>query len=212
MKTLRLRPLIVTPIIAVLASCSSILAPVPNPNQFFALAPLPREQRAETKRDDLGATTYALGPITLPAYLDRDALVTRVSATQLKYSHVDYWAEPLKDGFTSVLSQNLSTLLGSSRILAYPWKNGSPFDYQIVVEVLRFETIAGGECELATRWAIKDGRTQNEVILRQSRFTHHAEAGDTAAAVSALSAALGDLSAEIATALDGLPKRASLRN
>jgi uncharacterized lipoprotein YmbA len=206
MKAARIRPLALSLLIAGLSAGCGILAPMPNPNQFFSLAPLPQAQRAGVQRDNSSDTTYALGPITLPAYLDRDALVTRINPTQLRYSEVDYWAGPLRDNITSVLLQNLSALTGSNRILVYPWPNNAKFGYQITVEVLRFEKTASGECQLRARWAIEDGRTQNDLIVRESQFTRAASATDTAAAVAALSATLGDLSEEIATSLHGLPK------
>jgi uncharacterized protein len=208
MKPARTRPLALSLLIAGLSASCSILAPVPDPNHFFSLVPLPQAQRAAVPRETSSDTTYALGPITLAAYLDRATLVTRVSPTQLRYSPVDYWAGPLKDNITSVLVQNLSALTGSDRILVYPWPNNATFDYQIEVEILRFEPSATGECQLTARWAIKDGRTQNNLIIRESQFTHPASAADTAAAVAALSATLGDLSQEIATSLHGLPKPA----
>jgi uncharacterized protein len=209
MKAVLIRPLALPLLIAGLAAGCGILAPVPNPNHFFSLASLPQAQQAGMQRDDPSDTTYALGPITLPAYLDREVLVTRVSPTQLRYSQVDYWAGPLKDNIASVLLQNLAALMGSYRVLAYPWPNNAKFDYQIAVEVLRFEKSTSGDCQLTARWAIKDGHTQSDLIVRESRFTHSASASDTAAAVAALSATLGDLSEEIATSLHGLSKPAS---
>ena len=208
MKSAPVRPLALSLLIAGLSAGCGILAPLSNPNKFFSLVSLPQAPQAGMQRDNVGDTTYALGPITLPAYLDREGLVTRVSPTQLRYSPVDYWAAPLKDNITSVLLQNLTALTGSNRILVYPWPNNAKFDYQITVEVLRFEKTASGDGQLTARWAIKDGRTQNDLIVRESQFTHPASAADTAAAVAALSAALGDLSQEIATSLHGLPKPA----
>jgi uncharacterized lipoprotein YmbA len=208
MKAAFIRPVLPALLIAGLNAGCGILSPLPNPNQFFSLVSLPQAQRPGTQRDNSGDTTYALGPITLPAYLDREALVTRVSPTQLRYSEFDYWAGPLKDNIASVLLQNLSALTGSDRIVVYPWPNNAKFDYQIAVEVIRFEKNASGDCQLTARWAIKDGRTQNDLIVRESQFTHQASAADTAAAVAALSATLGDLSQEIATSLHGLPKPA----
>ena len=201
-----IRPLALSLLMACMSTGCGILAPVPNPNKFFSLVALPQAQHAGTRYDNPGNRTYGLGPITLPAYLDREAVVTRVSPTQLRYSEVDNWAGPLKDDITSVLLQNLSALTGSDRILAYPWPNNAKFDYQITIEVLRFETSANGDCQLTARWAIRDSRAQNDLIIRESQFTHPASATDTAAAVAALSATLGDLSEEIATSLHGLPK------
>ena len=206
MKAALIPPLALALLLVGLNTGCGILAPVPSPNNFFSLVALPQTQAAGTPRDTSGDTTYALGPITLPAYLDREALVTRISPTQLRYSPVDYWAGPLKDNITGVLLQNLSALTGTDRILAYPWPNNAKFNYQILIDVLRFERTANGDCQLTARWSIRDGRTQNDLVIRESHFTRSASATDTAAAVAALSTTLGDLSDEIAASLHGLPQ------
>ena len=206
MTATRTRLLLVPLLLASLSAGCSILGPAPAPNRFYSLAPLPAQPGVTA--DNPGDATYALGPITLPAYLDRQALVTRLGPTQLRYSEVDYWAGPLTDSISAVLLQDLMALTGNNRILAYPWANNAKFDYQIAVQLLQFEQSASGECVLSARWTISDGRTRQVLVVRDSQFARAASATDTAAAVAALSATLGDLSKEIATALRGLPKPA----
>ena len=68
----------------------------------------------------------------------------------------DRWAEPLEENFSRVLSQNLSILLQTDRMVAYPWERSQQPMYQVQVEVLRFEPNAEQLVELWARWSILD--------------------------------------------------------
>jgi uncharacterized lipoprotein YmbA len=190
------------------AGCS-VLAPQRDLSRFFTLTPMPEAQilRGETSRQASGATnalTYGLGPIRLPAYLDRNAVASRVSPTQVVYSERDRWAEPLQANVPRVLLQNLSALLDTDRIALHPWSGSITIDYQIEADILRFEHDATGKSQLIARWAIKDGHTGDYPVIRKSNLTRPGKADDTAASVAALSGTLGDLSQEITAALRDL--------
>ncbi|HUI28399.1 MAG TPA: PqiC family protein [Candidatus Kryptonia bacterium] len=186
---------------AVASTGCSILAPQRDVSRFYTLAVLPEAQAAAPGRAHAASgPIYGLGPITLPAYLDRNEIATRVSPTELTYADNDRWAERLEANATRVLLQNLSSLLATERIVTFPWPLDVPVDYQIEVTVLRFERTAAGEATLSARWRIKDVRKGKTVRFNESDFTQPG-AGTTADSVTALSAALGDLSREIAAAL-----------
>ena len=74
---------------------------------------------------------YGLGPIALPAYLDRNQVATRVSATEVAYAQWDRWAEPLRNNVSMVLLRNLGAELGTDDIVLYPWVVSSQIDRQI---------------------------------------------------------------------------------
>jgi uncharacterized lipoprotein YmbA len=185
-----------------LCGCS-VLPPRPDPSRFYTLSPTvdadasnPGEQRT---------VLYGLGPIELPSYLDRDELAERMSSAEVRYSRIDFWAEPLKTNLTRVLLQDLSTLLGADRIVLYPWPGTVAVDYQIVVNLLRFERTAAGGTELRARWAIRNPRTGEYLVLQESNLARPASSSAATDAVDALSADVGDLSREIAAALWKLP-------
>ena len=189
-----------------LAACS-ILAPQPDSSQFFVLAPLadattPRTGSASQALPD---AVLGLGPIKLPPYLDRNEVATRLSPTQITYSTVDRWAEPLSVSVSRVLLLNLSLLVGTDRIVTYPWPNIPKVDYQIEIELLSFDITTTGETQLLARYGILEGHTRRPLVVREANFSRPA-AADTPAAVTALSASLGDLSQDIAAALRQLPK------
>ncbi len=88
-------------------------------------------------------------------------------------------------------------LMSTDHIAVYPWPRSTTIDYQIMVDVTRFDGEMGGEVLLLTRWSIvgKDGK---EWVKKKSRFSQPAGAPDYEATVTAMSRALERLSRDIA--------------
>jgi uncharacterized lipoprotein YmbA len=175
----------------------------PDPSRFFALTPLPRT--GQTAQDGAGtnALVLGIGPIKFPGYLDRQQLVTRISQNRFAVAENDRWAEPLEENFSRVLSQNLSILLQTDRIVAYPWVRSQQPTYQVQVEVLRFESNAEQVIELWARWNILDD-AKKTVGLKESYLTQPARDKSTEASVAALSETVAELSRDIASAIRNL--------
>ena len=192
------------PLVAAAWLCGcSVLPPRPDPSRFYTLSPTVEAGEGSSQQPQI--VLYGLGPIDLPQYLDRDEIAERMSPAEVRYSRIDFWAEPLKTNLTRVLLQDLSTLLGADRIVLYPWPGTVAVDYQIVVGILRFERTATGGTELRARWAIRNPRSGEYLALHESNLARPASSPATADAVEALSGDLGDLSREIAAALRKLP-------
>ena len=145
-----------------------------------------------------------LGPIKLPQYLDRQEVVTRVSPNRLDLSTDNRWAEPLDTGFVHVLAQDLSTDLGTQRITFFPWYSTTHVDFQIKVDVYRFETDSQGKVELTAHWQILDGLGKL-LLARDSTYAETAKPGDPSDSASAMSRAVGRLSQDIASAIQSVP-------
>jgi uncharacterized protein len=183
------------------AGCFS-LDPKPDPSRFYALTSLPRTgQRADTAGTN--ALALGIGPVKFPGYLDRQQLVTRISQNRFAVAENDRWAEPLEENFSRVLSQNLSILLQTDRIVAYPWERNQRPTYQVQVEVLRFEPNAEQRVELWARWIILDD-TKKTIGVKESYLTQPTRDKSTEASVAAMSEAVSDLSKEIAAAIRAL--------
>ena len=180
------------------AGCS-LLEAKPDPSRFFALASLPRT--GQRGQDTAGTNTLALGigPVKLPGYLDRQGIVTRVSQNRFVVAENDRWAEPLEENFSRVLAQNLSILLQTDRIVAYPWERSQQPTYQVQLEVLRFEPNMEQIVELWARWSIVDS-TKKTVSMKESYLTQPARDKSTEASVASMSEVVSDLSKEIAAA------------
>jgi uncharacterized lipoprotein YmbA len=198
-------------VLALVVSGCSILDPVPDRSRFFTLTTLPDAEPAEPRALHRGSRIYGVGPVTMPAYLDRREIATRVSPTELDYSQLDLWAEPLGTNVAAVLQQNLRALLRPDRIVAYPYAATLGPDYRVEIHVLRFEHDANGKAHLAAVWNVHDPRAGRVVLSEQSIYDEQAAGTDPSAATAALSTALGRLSTEIATALRSLPERPRAR-
>ena len=190
--------------VLLVAGCS-ILAPRPDPFRFVVLTPLADTDAASPRRDGL---VVGVGPIALPGYLRRPEMATRVAPNRIAFSDTVRWAEPLDTNFTHVLSRDLSLLLGTDAIVAYPWSRTTRVDYGVGVQVLRFERDGAGSCELAADVAIRRG---DGTLLRRDDVAFR-EAGDvrdgdtTAAALSRTVGELGrTIAAAIAASADGRP-------
>jgi uncharacterized lipoprotein YmbA len=74
----------------------------PDAFRYYTLA-----SSAEPAVKSASGLTVGLGPVTLPGYLSRPGLVTRMGDTQVHYAEGDLWAEPLAKQFTRTLSEDL---------------------------------------------------------------------------------------------------------
>src|SRR5262245_40965576 len=187
--------------------CGSFSAK-PDPSRFFTLSALPPlvPEAAKAPAESPGIS-LGIGPITLPGYLDREEIVTRVAQNQINLSENDRWAEPLEDNFTRVLSQNIATILRAERISAYPWAIDKKPVYQVEVEVLRFEADAKQQVQLVARWLIRNTSQKDSARYRETRLSKAAQGGSIENSVAALSDVLADLSREIAAAIETMVGR-----
>lgn len=183
--------------LAVLVGGCSLLSPRHDPSRFYTLAPRPPAARAGASTANL---SVVVGPVTLPAYLDRNEVAVRVSPSELKYALTERWAEPLVQNFTRVLIENLGHALGSERVTGIVNATTPTPDYSVEVVVVRFEAGADGRAEATMRWAVRD-KARKIVRIRQSQHDRPATAASVEGGVGALSAALGDLADEIAEVL-----------
>jgi len=186
-------------IVLALAGCSPFAAQ-PDRTRYFTLT-AQASSGSDAKNPDLEKIFLGVGPVRLPGYLDRDELVTRASANRFDVAQNDRWIEPLEENMSRVLAQNLYVLLGSERIVRYPWPNSRRITHQVEVEIFRFEPTADGEAQLSARWALNDIAAKQAFAAKTSYFKRPAKKDSRDAAVEAMSELLADLSREIADAV-----------
>lgn len=181
-------------IVGLNAAGCSVLAPQPDPTQYFILSPAAEGGVANASTAGLA---IGVGPITFPDYLKRPGVVTRAASNRLTVSDVKRWAEPLDRNFQSILCQNLSRMLGTQKIVTYPWYADTPVDYQVKVSVSRFETSQEGASQLSAQWMIVNPRDGSELASGQTSATAAVQPGEDGPS-AALSRDLGEMSSQIA--------------
>ena len=181
------------------------LGGVSAPTRFYTLVPMAGPPTEAIPISAERGPAIGVGPVTLPGYLDRREIVTRRGRDEIELGEFDHWSEQLKDGATRVLAENLVVLLRTERVVLLSRQGSHPVQYQIDVDVARFEGAVGAAVTLEARWRIL-GRDGKELALRRSTVTEVAGAQGYGAVVAAMSRALGALSRDIATAIRDLPQ------
>ena len=192
-------------ILAIVLCCASgCLGGGSAPVRLYTLTPLAALQ-AGTDAAGPEGTAIVLRPVTMPGYLDRIQIVTRRGHDEIALGEFDRWSDPLKEGATRVLGENLAGLLREDRIAVLPHRGSQPVKYTVAVDVARFEGNGGGDVALEARWRIAgaDGR---ELTVRRSTFSEATGGPGYGPLVAAMSRALGALSRDIATAIGDLPR------
>ena len=193
---------------AVFSGCRT--SPPPN---FYHLTPL-SSVAADGDAVDL---SLGVGPVELPPYLDRSQIVTTDGKNLLDLAEFHQWAEPLQGNIRRVLAENLSLLLGTERVAQFPWKRDFEVDYQLLVDVMRFEgtmvseatlvgeEMASSECVLVARWTVQDADGQPVIPATKSRIPGTANGPGYTEMVEALNRILEQFSRDVADRIRALP-------
>ena len=179
--------------LVILAGCS-----VTRPSKFYILTPVEDGSAAAMTAP---GPALGIGPVTFPAYLDRPEIVHRSGDNQLHYAGTQRWAEPLKTTFSHTLAENLSRMLPTDRTRIHPWPRSTRLDYQVTVDVLRFDADADGTVVLVSGWEVI--RADDGTVVDRNRTTYTETAGtfDYPAIVAAQSRAVQRLGNDITATL-----------
>ena len=175
-------------------------------SRFYTLNPI-SEGKAKVINDTPARDAIiGIGPIKLADYLDQSKLVTRTGDNRLVKAEFDLWAGSFKDNLTNVLAENIGILLPTERIYIYPWRLSEPMDYQIIVDVVRFDGDLGKDAWLVARWSIVVGKDKELVVVNRSSIREPVKGSNYAAVVAAQSRALATLSQDIVAAIQAVSK------
>jgi uncharacterized lipoprotein YmbA len=189
-----------------LGGCLNLGGGTQQTTKFYVLNSLYSAQediRTQTVGSDL---TIGVGPVELPQYVNRPQIVTRTSRNELEVAPFARWAEFLDDNCSRVLAENLTVLLSTDRVIVYPWKRTVSIDYQVVVNVTRFDGALGGPVSMRARWTLLSDDGERMLLRNQASLSTHADAKSYEALVAAQSRLLADLSREIAAEITAISK------
>ncbi|MGH8679239.1 MAG: PqiC family protein, partial [Burkholderiales bacterium] len=120
---------------------------------------------AALERSDAKAQySVAIGPVTVPEIIDRPQIVTSIAANQVQIAEQARWASPLKSEISRVIADNLMQLLNGAYVYVYPQNISLNADYQVLVEVQRFDSMLGDAVTVEALWAVRpaqDGAAKN---------------------------------------------------
>jgi len=200
------KTIVVSIIMAGTLLISSCLGKTP-PAAFYTLSSLPQEASSGSISKDIA---IAIGPVSIPSELDRSEIITRGPENHIGIADYHRWVGPLHDRITSVMTTNLSTLLGTDRIAAREHENLFPFTHFIVFSIHQFDgrlQVDGrlqGEVTLDVTWSIRKRGSPDPIFVKRTVINQSVLSPNYNGLVSAQSMALSELSKQVAQTFRGI--------
>jgi uncharacterized lipoprotein YmbA len=168
------------------------------PSKFYTLNSI--KMQKDIQENIVKASSYALavGPVTIPDYMDRPQIITRSSTYEMYLDEFNRWAGALDEDITRVLTENLSVLLSQEKISISAWQWGSIAKYRVPIDVRRFDIMPDGNVLLIANWSVIDQKAKQTLSTLETQITESITGQDYNAKVSAMSKALEALSRNIA--------------
>jgi uncharacterized lipoprotein YmbA len=180
--------------------CVALLLPAcgsPPKERYYTLT---AAASAPSVPGSASAPSIAVGPISLPEIVDQPPLVVRAGANQVAVYEFHRWASPLKSEIARVIAANLAQELGATRVWSYAQTTLPNPDYQVLIDVQRFDSVLGDAVVIDALWTIR--RAAGGVLTTGRSSVREAAAGPGIdALVAAHSRALDRVSSEIANAI-----------
>jgi len=128
-----------------LAACGT-----PPKERYYTLA-----ATASAPAAGASAISIAVGPVTVPEMVDQPQMVVQVAANQVTMYEFQRWASPLKIEIARVIAANLGQELGTTRVWSYAQTTLPNPDYQVLVDVQRFDSVLGEAVTIEALWSIR---------------------------------------------------------
>ena len=164
------------------------------PARFYTLA-------STASTDGAPAANYAVtvGPVTVPASVDRPQFVVQVAPNRVALDEFNRWVAPLDESIARAVAGNLAVLLGTPRVATAPLANFDPA-YRVTIAVQRFDSIPGDAVVIDAVWTIRNvangGTRSGRTVAREAVQGEGFEA-----LAAAHSRALATVSGDIAAAI-----------
>lgn len=191
---------------AVTALCLILLAACAAPAKLRYYTLSGEAPPAENAASLASGYRVAIGPATVPEALDRPQIMLRVAPNRYAIADDERWSQALKREIPRVVAQAAARHLPAARVAADFQYGGQDADYQVLIDVLRFESAPGESATLDAAWSV---RNRAGARLRETRsvFVERVTAPGVAPLVSAHAKALTALALEIAEAVKALAKQ-----
>ena len=165
-----------------------------SPRPDFYMLSSPVENVVQSGKEKISGPRVAIGPVSIPGYLDRPQLFLRDgNDVKVELAEFNHWSEPFGEGVTRVLCDAVSASLTPRKGLASPMRSQQPFQWRIAVDIARFDGAPNGSVILDAGWSLVNESGEE---LKSGRFVQHAPAGpDIPSLVQAQSALLAQFGA-----------------
>ena len=180
-------------LICALAALSAGCASTPH-SYFYTLSPAAKQAAS--------AANYSIsvGPVTVPAAVDRPQIVVRVGPNQVDIDEFNRWASPLQSDIARVVAENLGSMLGTQDVALFPHTTATGASYRVMIGVMRFESAPGDAATLDAVWTVRRAK-EDQSRTGRTTVSVPTQGSGYAPLVAAHSLALEKLSTDVAQAI-----------
>lgn len=114
-----------------------------------------------------------IGPVTFAKYLNQPQIVTRSASNKINLDEFNQWGEPLKDNFTRVLTQDVQYILNTHYVAMYPWPLSEKIDYQVLMDVYRFDANSEGKVLCEIHYQVIKPRSAERLLSNHRTYEDH---------------------------------------
>jgi len=191
-------------LVAVLTGCTG----KSEPTSFYMLRSLEEFPGLRPAGSDI---SVLVGPVSVPTYLDRSQIMARQEGVEVIVHDFDHWAEPLDKNVKRVLIDNLSAFLGTAMVYDFENSRSPDTDFQLQVEVSRFDYTKQGTAVFIAFWTLYDA--EGEITSRNKTVMTAEAAGEgMASMVAAQNTLVTNFSKNVANELISQSSRTRLPN
>jgi uncharacterized lipoprotein YmbA len=163
-------------------------------SRFYTL-----ESTATPDAGPLASYGIVVGPVSVPASVDRPEFVVQVAPNRIAVDEFNRWAAPLDDSIARTVAGDLAALLGTPRVATAPLANFDPA-FRVTINVQRFDSVPGQEVLLEAVWVVrkaKGGATRSGRTVAREAVADKSFDAIAAAHSRALATVSGDIAAAI---------------
>lgn len=179
-------------VLALTGACAS------SPTQHFKLSAVADPARAQAAADDQTRPSVAVGPVLVPALVDRPQMVFNTGTNQVRLDEFNRWAAPLADEITRVTMENLTQLLVTPDVWPAAADPVSRAELKLRIDVVDFQATPGESVLVDARWSVRRGSISRS---GRSMLREPCSGPGADAVAAAYSRALATMAADIADAI-----------
>lgn len=180
-------------LLLLLCGCSS-------PPVLFHALPIPQPVEGDS------TLAVVVGPIRLPAHLNRPYITWRTGQTRLVFDEYNRWGAPLDVELLRATTDQLATRLGTRRVVAWPAQDPSGTALRVSLDVEQLDLMADGAARMRARYIIRRGKEgaalSDGVAVVEARMN----GGNADAALGAYAALVDGLAAQLTEAVRDAPR------
>ena len=168
------------------------------PAKFYTLQPIEQSAVGKILPGDMA---LAIGPVAIPAEVDRPEIVIREADNQISFSDYQRWAAPLRSGIASVIAQNVASLLDTEQVAPFNREHILQPTHRVVININRYDSRLAKEFLIDATWSIKALKGNKLLLIKNTTVRETLASAKYEELVAAQSKALAALSTIMAEAV-----------